>query len=98
MQQLSIDEAIDQILKRDPRYPREAYHFIREALDFTIKRLKKGGSPEERHISGQELLEGTRKYALEHYGPLAFTVLSYWNLNRCEDIGELVFNMVEMRI
>ena len=48
-----------------------------------------------RHISGQDLLGGMRAYALEQYGPMALPVLHEWGIERCEDFGEIVFNMVE---
>ena len=98
MQNISIEEAIEQIVKRDPRYPRDAYHFIRESLDFTIKQFKKDATGAERHVSAHELLDGIRLYALQQFGPLARTVLNYWNLYQCEDIGEVVYNMVNTRI
>ncbi len=48
-----------------------------------------------RHVSAQELLEGIRVYALQEYGPMALTVLQSWGLTCTEDIGEVVFNLVE---
>lgn len=98
MQRISIDEAIDQVVRKDPRYPAEAYHFVREALDFTVKQFRKEAIGPERHVSGKELLTGIRQYALREYGPLACTVLNYWRLRRCEDVGEIVYNMVSLRI
>ena len=47
------------------------------------------------HVSGQQLLEGIRAHALEQFGPLTLMVLEEWGVRRCEDFGELVFNMVE---
>ncbi len=98
MQKISIDQAIEQILQADPRYHRDAYEFVRQALDFTIKRVKKSGAGKERHVCGKELLEGLRDFALEEFGPLALTVLEYWGIHRCEDIGEVVFNMVDINL
>lgn len=95
MKKLSFDEALSRIRRRDRRYREEAYEFIREALDFTIKWLSKPSEGPARHVSGQELLAGIRTYALKEYGPLTLRVLNYWGLNRCEDFGELVFNLVE---
>ena len=94
MQPTDFDEALRKILKKDPRYDAEAYRFVREALDFTIKLLKKPGSGPKRHVSGGELLDGMRQYALQEYGPLARTVLGAWGVRRCEDFGALVFNLV----
>ena len=83
-------DLLAEILARDPRYTLEAYAFVREGLDFTVRRLDNS-----RHVSGQELLEGIREFALEEFGPMTRTVLSGWGITRTEDIGEIVFNMVE---
>jgi uncharacterized repeat protein (TIGR04138 family) len=95
----TFEQVLAQILARDPRYHREAYLFVREALDHTQKLLaKKTGKVELRHVTGQELLEGIRQYALQQYGPLTLMVLEEWGVRRCEDFGELVFNMVETHL
>ena len=95
----NFDEALDQIVQRDQRYPREAYLFVKEALDHTQRMVAKAGREgvreEIRHVKGQELLAGIRAFALEQFGPMALTVLNEWGVRRCEDFGELVFNMVE---
>jgi uncharacterized repeat protein (TIGR04138 family) len=98
MQKISIEEAIEQIVKKDPRYPKDAYHFVRDALDYTIKHQKKNPQGKEQHVNGKELLVGVQNFALHEYGPLSFTLLKYWNLHRSDDIGEVVYNMVSMRI
>ena len=41
MQEINFDEAVEQILARDPRYARDAYTFVREALDYTQKLIGK---------------------------------------------------------
>ena len=95
MQAVSFDEVIDLIAARDARYRKDAYVFVREALEHTQKLIGKPKKDEIRHVSGQELLGGIREYALQQYGPMTITVLEEWGLRRCEDFGELVFNMVE---
>ena len=97
MQKPSFTEAITEIIQRDPRFDREAYAFVREGLDYTVKMLKKqaAGSGTHRHVTGQELLEGLRQYTIEQFGPMARTVLEHWGINQCEDFGDIVFNMVE---
>ena len=47
------------------------------------------------HISGYELLEGMRRLARERWGLLARSVLERWGVYRTEDIGEIVFIMVD---
>jgi len=96
MQKLSFQETLDQIVAEDRRYDREAYVFVREALDHTIKTLKKERSrAEARHVSGQELLQGIREHALKEYGPMAITVLGSWGVRNCANFGDIVFNLVE---
>jgi uncharacterized repeat protein (TIGR04138 family) len=96
---LRSDDAIDELVRSKARYPRDAYEFVREALDFTMRKHKKGAQQQkDRHISGQELLEGAREYALNQFGPMTWTLLESWNLKRCEDIGEIVYHMVEVQI
>ena len=43
----------------------------------------------------EELLDSIRQYTLQEYGPLGREVLEHWGVYRCEDFGEIVFNMVE---
>ena len=94
MQPTDFEEALRKIRQEDLRYDPEAYRFVREALDFTIKLLKKPGGGPKRHVSGGELLEGMRQYALQEYGPMAKTVLAAWGVRCGEDFGALVFNLV----
>jgi len=95
MQEINFDEAVESILARDPRYAREAYNFVREALDFTQKLIVKENRSQIRHVSGQELLDGIRQFALQQFGPMAVTVLEEWGIRNCRDFGDIVFNMVE---
>jgi uncharacterized repeat protein (TIGR04138 family) len=95
MQAVNFEETLDKILQRDARYPRDAYLFVREALDYTHKQLAKGSKKGWRHVSGQELLAGIRAYVLEQYGPMALILLNEWGIHACEDFGEIVFNMVD---
>ena len=48
----------------------------------------------QRHVTGQELCEAIRRYALERYGYMAKTVLNSWGLHSTSDFGEIVFNMI----
>ena len=97
MHKQNFAEAVDEILRKDSRYDRDSYYFVREGLDFTLKMLKKSAHAQQahRHVSGQELLEGLRRYALDEFGPMAKTVLDHWGVRKCADFGEIVFNLVE---
>ena len=95
MQEINFDEVVDQLVARDPRYPRDAYLFVRDALDFTQKNILKENHGQMRHVTGQELLVGIRDFALAQFGPMTMTVLEDWGIRQCQDFGEIVFNMVE---
>lgn len=94
MQNHGFEESLKQIIAEDTRYPKEAYVFLRLALSFTIKTLQKPSSGPARHITGQELLEGIRRYTLQEFGPISRTVLNEWGITRTEDFGNIVFNLV----
>jgi uncharacterized repeat protein (TIGR04138 family) len=99
MQKPSFAESVDKILIKDGRYDRDSYYFVREGLDYTLKVPKKHGDRQTpRHVSGQELLDGLRRYAIHQFGPMAKTVLVHWGIRQCGDFGEIVFNMVEKGI
>jgi len=95
MQSLGFHEAVDSIFSREPRYAKEAYAFLRDALEFTLKRRKKNRKETGSHVSAAELLDGFRLHALQEFGPMTITVLDYWGVRSCEDIGHLVFHLVE---
>jgi uncharacterized repeat protein (TIGR04138 family) len=96
MQEVNFDEALENIIALDPRFQRDAYVFMREALDFTQKLISRENQGKVRHVSGQELLDGLRQYALQQFGPMTVTVFEEWGIRTCPDFGEIVFNMVEI--
>lgn len=96
MQELTFETTLGLILAKDPRYQRDAYLFVKDALDHTQKIVVKENKGELRHVSGQELLSGIRDYALAQFGPMTKMVFEEWGITRCEDFGEIVFNMVEI--
>ncbi len=96
MQEASFDRALEQIRAKDPRFDREAYRFVREALDHTQKTYGRDTRGRIRHVTGQELLKGIREYASSQFGPMAATVLEEWGVRSCADFGEIVFNMVDI--
>jgi uncharacterized repeat protein (TIGR04138 family) len=93
MQPLNFEQSVKKIIAADPRFHAEAYFFVREALALTRRASGRPRDP-ARDVSSAELLEGLRRYALETYGPMAATVLAEWGVHRCEDFGEIVFNMI----
>ena len=96
MQEVNFDEAVEQILAQDNRFHRDAYGFMREALDFTQKLIGKENQGKVRHVTGKELLDGIRQFALNQFGPMAATVFEEWGIRQCSDFGDIVFNMVKI--
>ena len=94
MQKIGFAEALDSIVASDPRYQRESYIFLRDALDFTTKQQKKAKGTTVRHVSGPELLQGVRQYALKEFGPMLVTVFDSWGIRSTEDVGHMVFNLI----
>lgn len=94
-------EIIALICREDSRYDRRAYDFVRLGLDHTVKELRRkdaARAEKSRHVTGPELLEGLRGYALDQFGPLALTVLQAWGVTRGRDFGEIVFNLIEYKV
>ena len=84
------------VWKRDGRFAFEAYQFLLEALDFVAKQnIPEGPDSKPMHISGQELLEGMRRYATRQFGPLAAQVWRAWGVESTMDWGTIVFQLVD---
>lgn len=49
-----------------------------------------------RHVTGRELCEAIRSYALEQYGYMAKTVLNSWGIHGTGDFGEIVFSLIRI--
>lgn len=100
-------ERIVHIAAEDGRYDPAAFFFVNEAVASAVKWLKSGEmKPRDAassrgedganfHISGYELLEAFRRLAKERWGCMTTTVLSHWGVKSTEDVGEIVFLMVE---
>ena len=98
MAKINFVETVEQICETDLRYSSDAYHFVQEGLNHTLKSLKRGGAHAHRHVSGQELLHGLREFALKEYGPMSKAVLNEWGIKTTDDIGQIVFNLVSASV
>src|SRR5579871_4525738 len=88
-----------EIVCKDPRFPYEAYEFVFSALTYTQKALGLNrDAAGENHVSGRQLLEGMRDLALDEFGMMARTVFHLWGIRRTDDVGEIVFNLVEANL
>jgi len=85
-----LENALLDLEHKHGRYRANAYRFTLDAVHFTVQALG-----EIRHVSGEELLEGIRRLALERFGPMAKTVFEQWGIIRTEDFGVIVFQLVD---
>ena len=93
-----FEEKVMDICDTDSRYDPDAYYFLQEALADTLKGVAEKENGKIRHVSGQELCEGIRRYAIEQFGPMAYTVFAKWGLHSTSDIGEIVYNMIAIEL
>lgn len=92
---MHFETALENILARDSRYEGEAYIFLKEALDFTVSNDSNQDLRNSKHVSAKELLLGFREYSLKQYGPMAATLFNEWGIQSCDDIGNMVFLLIE---
>ena len=98
MQAMQFEQSVVSILKRDKRFDPHAYFFLKDALDYTLKRIAESNGGQARNVSGPELLEGCRDYALEQFGPMASTLMTEWSIRKCQDLGDMVFLLIEEQV
>ena len=94
---------LEKLVERDPRYAYEAYEFVYAALEHTEHMLASTDAEvvdedEEHHLTGQQLLQGIRDLALREFGMMARTVFRMWGIQKTDDFGEIVFNLVEANL
>ncbi len=105
---IETTQAIADLLQRDNRYRFESYIFVFEALQHAQENLGRGcvdfddegdevdDDEVDRHVSGQELCEAIRRYALQQFGMLSPCVFSHWGIRRTGDYGEIVYNLIDI--
>lgn len=98
MQAIQFEQSVRSILERNTRFDPHAFFFLKDALDFTLKRVAAANGGQARHVSGPELLEGFRDFALDQFGPMATTLLNEWGIRQCQDVGDMVFLLIEEQV
>ncbi len=81
------------------RYKPAAYQFVFAALRVAQEQLGRTldaeGDEEASHVSGPELLEGIRRLALNQFGLMTNVVFRHWGIQRTDDFGHMVFELIE---
>ena len=91
-------KAIQKIVEEDPRFHKDVYFFMQDAVAYTLELLNKQNKHQHKHITGQQLCEGIRKYFLDKFGPMAIDVLKEWRITQTRDFGIIVFNMAKYNV
>ncbi len=90
-----------QEFRKQTPYPQEAFAFVQQGLAHAVKMIHEQDEAEmialgeEHHVSGQELCEGLRDFAVNRYGLLAKAVLAKWGVHATDDFGRIVFAMID---
>src|SRR5213080_3135111 len=98
---MTLHAGLLEVVQRDPRFAYEAYEFLFHALHHTQKLLGRAPAPgrrqmtEQQHVSGPELLAGMRDLALREFGRMARVLFRMWGIQRTDDVGEMVFNLID---
>jgi uncharacterized repeat protein (TIGR04138 family) len=87
-------EQFEQAVRKDGRYPLDAFEFLHRGLELATRRKYKKTPRKGQHVSGQELALALRDLAIRQWGPLAREVLRRWNIHRTRDFGEMVYFMI----
>jgi uncharacterized repeat protein (TIGR04138 family) len=93
-----------EVARRDTRYAYEAYEFLFEAYTHTQKMFGRSAeptrelAPAENHVSGQELCAGAVDLAKREFGRMARVVFRRWGINQTDDVGEIVFNLIDANL
>ena len=93
-----------EVIEQDGRFPVDAYRFLQEGLEYTVRRAHPEavgdgepprGSADPRHVDGAQLSLGLRDLALARWGRLAKAVLNNWGITCTAHFGEMVFVLVK---
>ncbi|MEG1552826.1 MAG: hypothetical protein RR982_02260 [Kiritimatiellia bacterium] len=100
MRNESFNRAVTQLLEKETRFPRAAYHLLPLVLDATVRTLR-GQRDEDSapvHVNGKQLAEGFRDYMLAEYGPFASGILETMRIRSTEDIGTIVYLLISVGV
>lgn len=100
-QAIPREKTLQEIVDDLALYPADAFRFVEEGLSYAANSIhgelpqNKPAALVRRHVSGQQLCEGLRRYALLNWGLLAQTVLRRWNITCTLDFGRIVFALID---
>lgn len=93
----SPEHTFEDVIRKDGRYPREAFAFMQEGLNRAVKKVHGEAelAPGKRHVTGRQLCLAMRELAVENWGLLARLVLQRWNIRATIDFGNMVYLLID---
>ena len=92
-------KSLQEIVGELGAYDVEALRFVQEGLSYAVNKFH--GELEDpkasRHVSGQQLCQGLREYALARWGMMARAVLERWGISSTIDFGKIVYALIDAR-
>ena len=85
------DDVMARIRASGGCYHERGYLFVLASIEYLQSRLEA-----RRHVTGAELAWACRDFAQEQFGLMAPQVLQHWGITRTEDLGRIVFTLVEV--
>jgi len=85
------DDVLARIRARGGQYHERAYLFVLASIESLQSHLDV-----RRHVNAHELAWACRDLARQQFGLMAATVLQHWGITRTDDIGRVVFTLVDI--
>jgi uncharacterized repeat protein (TIGR04138 family) len=92
---LPREAAFQNLAAADSRFTVEAYRFVAEAVSSAVDKVSTSARV---HVSGGDVCEAFRALAILRYGKEALPTLHGWGIHSTDDIGAVVFRMIEAGI
>jgi uncharacterized repeat protein (TIGR04138 family) len=92
----TVKPTLREVAQMGGDYPVQALEFMQAGLEYTVVKIhgKMVKADRQRHVSGQQLCQGLREYAMCRWGMMARTVLGRWGIHSTLDFGRIVFLLV----
>ncbi len=98
MKPAQFDQAVARIIQRNSDIDPQAFFFLKDALDVSLKAAEDSKTSNEGHVSASQLLYAFRDHALQEFGPMAATLMEEWGLRSTGDVGQMVFALIKERM
>lgn len=93
---IDFHDAVQSILAEHREYHPDAYHYLHLAA--SPENREASSKRHTSHYSAKEFYHAFCNLLLKEYGPMAYTVLTYWGIHTTMDVGKATFYLIEQRV